>query len=114
MKEAQDAKDKITKLHTKVVNLTEEAKAFKEEADDFANRAAKSKKGVEKLYSKVEDIFCKINPRDQICPVSKGKRGIEKLNNPLAGSEASRPTSFISQVINFFYPSIKQDEHKVK
>lgn len=29
-------------------------------------------------------------------------------------SGASRPTSFISQVINFFYPSVKQDEYKIE
>ncbi|UIP92516.1 hypothetical protein JSQ73_004970 [Wolbachia endosymbiont of Anopheles demeilloni] len=37
-----------------------------------------------------------------------------KLKNQSVTSGASRPTSFISQVINFFYPAVGQDEYKVK
>jgi hypothetical protein len=106
-KEAQSAKDKTTELHDKVANLTQKAETASKAAEKFAGQTFQSEQNAEAVYSKTRDIFCKMNSADQVCSVSRRKREAKKekhLSNQLVTSGASRPTSFISQVINFFYP----------
>ncbi|WP_353273457.1 hypothetical protein [Wolbachia endosymbiont (group A) of Agelastica alni] len=112
--EVQNAKKAAEDAKSASENFAKEAEGFKEEADNFADKAFRSEQNTQALYSKVKDIFCKTKPTDQVCTVHRKKREIEKLNNPPVTSGASRPTSFISQVINFFYPSVKQDEYKIE
>ncbi|MFP3034388.1 MAG: collagen-like protein, partial [Candidatus Tisiphia sp.] len=91
-----------------------EAKDFKEEADNFVDKAFRSEQNTQALYSKVKDIFCKTKPTDQVCTARRKKREIKNSDNLPVTSGAGRPTSFISQVINFFYPFVKQDEYKIE
>ncbi|WP_353272708.1 hypothetical protein [Wolbachia endosymbiont (group A) of Urophora cardui] len=91
-----------------------EAKDFKEEADNFVDKAFRSEQNTQALYSKVKDIFCKTKPTDQVCTARIKKREIKNSDNLPVTSGAGRPTSFISQVINFFYPFVKQDEYKIE
>ncbi|OCA06654.1 hypothetical protein [Wolbachia endosymbiont of Trichogramma pretiosum] len=51
------------------------------------------------------------NPADHVCSARRRRRETKKSS---LTSGARRPTSFISQVINFFYPAIGQDKYKVK
>ncbi|WP_264374547.1 MULTISPECIES: collagen-like protein [unclassified Wolbachia] len=103
-KQAKDTEDKVKILHNQTVNLTGEA-------EDSADQALQSAENAEALHSSVRDIFCTTNPANQVCGTRRGKRETKKSS---VTSGASRPTSFISQVINFFYPAVGQDKYKVK
>ncbi|WP_108784365.1 collagen-like protein [Wolbachia endosymbiont of Bemisia tabaci] len=103
-KQAKDTEDKVKILHNQTVNLTGEA-------EDSADQALQSAENAEALHSSVRDMFCTTNPADQVCSARRRRREIKKSS---VTSGASRPTSFISQVINFFYPAVGQDEYKVK
>ncbi|MFP3022091.1 MAG: hypothetical protein ACEY3K_03850 [Wolbachia sp.] len=96
--------NKIEELHNKTANLTKNAK-------NFNTQALRSQRDTEALYSQTKDIFCRTNPADQVCSARRRRRETKKSS---VTSGASRPTSFISQVINFFYPAVGQDEYKVK
>ena len=103
-KQAKDTEDKVKILHNQTVNLTGEA-------EDSADQALQSAENAEALHSSVRDMFCTTNPADQVCSARRRRREIKKSS---VTSGASRPTSFISQVINFFYHAVGQDEYKVK
>lgn len=107
-KEAQDAEGKVTTLHDKTVDLAQKAEKLKNAAREFATQASQSQLDTLAFMHQTKDMFCTIKPIDQICAAPRGKREIS--NPPMT----SRPTSFISEVINFFYPSVGQDEYKVK
>ncbi|MFP3027452.1 MAG: collagen-like protein, partial [Wolbachia sp.] len=96
--------NKVEELHNKTAIFTKNAKSFN-------TQALRSQRDTEALYSKTKDIFCRTSPADQICGARRRRREIKKSS---VTSGASRPTSFISQVINFFYPAVGQDEYKVK
>ncbi|WP_250120130.1 collagen-like protein [Wolbachia endosymbiont of Ostrinia scapulalis] len=102
-KQAKDTEDKVKILHNQTVNLTGEA-------EDSADQALQSAENAEALHSSVRDMFCTTNPADQVCSAHRRRRETKKSS---VTSGASRPTSFISQVINFFYPAVGQDEYKV-
>ncbi|WP_265033730.1 collagen-like domain-containing protein [Wolbachia endosymbiont (group A) of Sicus ferrugineus] len=112
-KEAQDAEGNVTKLHDKTVNLTKRAETFKNKVVQLQRDTEALHQDTKEFYSKARDIFCKTNPADQICTTRRKKRETKNLNNPVT-SGVGRPTSFISQVINFFYPFVKQDEYKIE
>ncbi|RDD34185.1 collagen-like protein [Wolbachia endosymbiont of Cylisticus convexus] len=101
-KQAEDTKDKVKTLHNQTVNLIEEV-------EDFADKALQSANNAETFYSRTKDMFCKTKPTDLMCTARRKRRQIAPVT-----SGASRSSSFISQVINFFYPSVGQDEYKVK
>ncbi|WP_353279478.1 collagen-like protein [Wolbachia endosymbiont (group B) of Xanthorhoe designata] len=96
--------NKVEELHNKTANLTKNAK-------NFNTQALRSQRDTEALYSQTKDIFCRTNPADQICGARRKRREIKKSS---VTSGASRPTSFIPQIINFFYPAVGGDEYKVK
>ncbi len=103
-KQAKDTEDKVKILHNQTVNLTGEA-------EDSADRALQSANNAEAFHDSVRDMFCTTNPAYQVCSARRRRRETKKSS---VTSGASRPTSFISQVINFFYPAVGQDEYKVK
>ncbi|MFT4313825.1 MAG: collagen-like protein [Wolbachia pipientis] len=103
-KQAKDTEDKVKILHNQTVNLTGEA-------EDSADQALQSANNAEAFHYSVRDMFCTTNPAYQVCSARRKRRETKKSS---VTSGASRPTSFISQVINFFYPAVGQDEYKVK
>ncbi|WP_341821279.1 hypothetical protein [Wolbachia endosymbiont (group A) of Myopa testacea] len=113
-KEAQDAEGNVTKLHDKTVNLTKRAETFKNKVVQLQRDTKALHQDTKEFYSKAKDIFCKTNPTDQVCTARRKKREIKNSDNLPVTSGAGRPTSFISQVINFFYPFVKQDEYKIE
>lgn len=113
-REAKGAKEEVTELHDKTVNLTKKAETLSNAAKGFARNASQSQSNAEAFYGQVKNMFCQIKTTDPVCSIHRRKREAKNLNNQPATSGASRSTSFISQVINFFYPSVKQDKYKVK
>ncbi|WP_265045197.1 collagen-like domain-containing protein [Wolbachia endosymbiont (group A) of Macropis europaea] len=113
-KEAQEAENKTIELHSEVVKLKNITEIIKKDAEKFASNAQVFKANTEALYNQIKDIFCKPELRDQVCAVPRKKREIGKSNNLPVKSGASRSTSFISKVINYFYPFVVEDEYKVK
>ncbi|WP_349967667.1 collagen-like protein [Wolbachia endosymbiont of Armadillidium arcangelii] len=107
--ETLDAKNAAEVAKNASERSATEAKVFKEEADSFADEASKSEQNTQELYSKIKNMFCTTHPTHQVCPTRRKRRQIAPVT-----SGASKPISFISQVINFFYPSVGQDEYKVK
>ncbi|WP_241653854.1 collagen-like protein [Wolbachia endosymbiont of Nilaparvata lugens] len=103
-KQAKDTEDKVKILHNQTVNLTGEA-------EDSADQALQSAENAEAFHDRVRDMFCTTNPADQVCSARRRRRETKKSS---VTSRASRSTSFISQVINFFYSAVGQDEYKVK
>ncbi|MFP3023377.1 MAG: collagen-like protein, partial [Wolbachia sp.] len=113
-KEAQKARDKTTGLHDKVVNLTQKAETSSKDTKKFATQALSLQRGTQTFYRNTKDMFCGIKPTDSVCTARRRKRETRNANNQPVTSGAGRPTSFISQIINFFYPSIKQDKYKIE
>ncbi|WP_353277199.1 hypothetical protein [Wolbachia endosymbiont (group B) of Villa cingulata] len=111
---AQEAENRTIELHSKVAKLKNITEIIKKDAEKFAGNAQVSKANTESLYRQVKDILCKPESVNQVCDVTRKKREIQKSNNLPTTSGAGRPTSFISQVINYFYPSVKQDEYKIE
>ncbi|WP_341813322.1 collagen-like protein [Wolbachia endosymbiont (group B) of Germaria angustata] len=111
-KEAKNANDNIIELHNKTENLTKKAEVFCNASKKSASDASVSESNTKTFYSQTQKMFCVIQPDDKSCVIEKRDKR-EIINSPLT-SGASRPTSFISQVINFFYPAAGQDEYKIK
>ncbi|XGA08386.1 MAG: hypothetical protein U0X86_000609 [Wolbachia endosymbiont of Xenopsylla cheopis] len=114
-KEAQDAKSEIKLLHDNVIKLQNMTEIARKKAKEFAEEALQSSQNAEALSSNIKEIFCKIEPADQVCSVSRRKREVKKdYYNSLISSGASKPASFISNVINFFYPIVGQDKYRLE
>ncbi|GHM58575.1 MAG: hypothetical protein sL5_06880 [Candidatus Mesenet longicola] len=112
---AQDAKNETKLLHDSVIKLQNMTEIARKKAKEFAGEALQSSQNAEALSSNVKEIFCKIEPADQVCSVSRRKREVKKdYYNSLISSGASKPASFISNVINFFYPIVGQDKYRLE
>ncbi|WP_339047239.1 hypothetical protein [Candidatus Mesenet endosymbiont of Phosphuga atrata] len=118
-KEAQDAKNKTELLHDNVVELKNITQDIAQDAENATRNALKSEKNAEaysqstqKDFNSIRDIFCKMEPTDQVCSTSRRKREVKK--DYYISSGASKPTSFIFNVINFFYPTVGQDKYRLE
>ncbi|WP_177429433.1 collagen-like protein [Wolbachia endosymbiont of Laodelphax striatellus] len=111
-KEAKNANNNIIELHNKTENFTKKAEVFCNASKKSASDASVSESNTQTFYSQTQKMFCVIQPDDKSCVIEKRNKR-EMINSPVT-SGASRPTSFISQVINFFYPAAGQDEYKIK
>ncbi|WP_339046033.1 hypothetical protein [Candidatus Mesenet endosymbiont of Agriotes lineatus] len=123
-KKAQDAKNKTELLHDNVVELQDITKGIAQDAERAAGNALKSEQNAEtysqnaqKDFNNVRDIFCKIESTNQVCSASISKRKTkraEDFSDISAASGASKPTSFTSNVINFFYPIVGQNKYRLE
>ncbi|WP_241653881.1 collagen-like protein [Wolbachia endosymbiont of Nilaparvata lugens] len=111
-KEAKNANNNIIELHNKTENFTKKAEVFCNASKKSASDASVSESNTQTFYSQTQKMFCVIQPDDKSCVIEKRNKR-EMINSPVT-SRASRSTSFISQVINFFYSAVGQDEYKVK